>query len=82
MDMRFSQIIQGLLKDNYLDEIMSDDFKYCLYHIMSPRERQVIEHLVEGYEDKEIMRLMKITYCQFHHFKTRAKRKLLHFLGS
>ena len=84
LDNRTCNIINGLLQDNYIDDILCEDLRYCLEHRLSLKERQVIEHLVEGYTDQEIYTLLKKvfpTYHAYEHSKSKAKKKLLQYMG-
>ena len=78
------RIVQNLIQDRYIDEILGSDLRYCLEHRLSSKERWVVEHLVEGYSDREIYTLLKRVFPSFNAYnqvKKRAKKKLLQFLG-
>jgi len=77
-------IILNLLQNNFIDGILSSELRYCMMHRMSIKERQVIEHLVEGYKDEQIYSLMRKVFPSMNAYrrtKARAKKKLMHFLG-
>ncbi len=72
-----------LYRNNFPDELLSKDYQYCLDHMLSVKERQVIEHLVEGYKDREIYKLMKKVFPTLNSYyisKSRAKQKIILFL--
>jgi len=76
--------MQNLLQDRFIDGILSEEFRYALEHKLSLKERQVCEHLVEGYPDQEIYHLMKKVFPTFNAYKQtkkRVKKKLMQFLG-
>jgi len=78
------KIVDCLLRNEFCDEILGEDLRYCLEHRMSLKERQVCEHLVEGYKDEDIYNLLKKIFPTFGAYKickTRVKKKLLEFLG-
>lgn len=69
--------------NTFPDELLGEDFMYCLDHMLSIKEKQVIEHLIEGYSDEQVYKLMKKvfpTYASYEVSKSRAKKKILSFL--
>jgi len=73
-------ILNDLLKGEFNDNLLSQDMRYCLEHMLSVQERQIVELLVEDYSDKRICELMQLSSEALRKSRERAKKKIEIFL--
>jgi len=76
---KLDKIADSLLQDNWLDDLYTIDLQY-IFNQMSMKQRQVVEHLIEGYNNKEIAALLNVTERQIRYHKRNAKFRFLNVL--
>jgi len=76
---KLDKIADSLLQDNWLDDVYTIDLQY-IFNQMSMKQRQVVEHLIEGLSISEIAQRLRLSISQVYRHRKEAKRKFLSVL--
>ena len=75
------EVARKLVRDNWKDLFSRLDFMEAMNKVLSPREKQIIQLVIEGYTQEEIGQKLKINHQRACFLFQRAKAKIKKVLG-